>query len=172
MKMTLDELIKAMEPQAQKDKLLITKCIDGLTEYAAELRQRAGDQGKAQTPALRSLIDGLECYWGLDDGDVDHAAVFDQRMREADQANWPWAPTAEQMGATVQGLYRYAMEMISGQGSEDARGPVADCEKLMREIAGFWDFGSPVLDDLCTQMNASLREQEAWENTVKMGGIQ
>ena len=29
--MTLDELIKAMEPQNQKDKLLIVKCIDGLT---------------------------------------------------------------------------------------------------------------------------------------------
>ena len=35
MRMTLDELINAMEPQARKDKALISKCVDGLTEYAA-----------------------------------------------------------------------------------------------------------------------------------------
>ena len=48
MRMTLDELINAMEPQARKDKALISKCVDGLTEYAAELRQKAGDAGKEQ----------------------------------------------------------------------------------------------------------------------------
>lgn len=46
LKMTLDELINTMEPQVRKDKALISKCIDGLTEYAAELRQKAGDPGK------------------------------------------------------------------------------------------------------------------------------
>lgn len=170
--MTLDELIKAMEPQNRKDKLLIAKCIDGLTEYAAELRQRAGDAGKAQTPVLRYMVEGLECYWGLDDGGTDYVAAFDRRMQEADQANRPWTPTQEQMCTAVQGLYRYAMDMIPSQGFNDARSPVADCEKLMREIAGFWGVDSLVLDNLCTQMNASLREQEACENAVAMGGIQ
>ena len=64
------------------------------------------------------------------------------------------------------GVVSLAMDMIPGQGFNDARGPVTDCEKLMREIAGFWDFDSLVLDNLCTQMNASLPEQEAWENAV------
>ena len=57
MRMTLDELINAMEPQARKDKALISKCVDGLTEYAAELRQKAGDAGKEQISALRRLVD-------------------------------------------------------------------------------------------------------------------
>lgn len=172
MKRTLDELIKAMEPQARKDKLLITKCIDGLTEYAAELRQKAGDPGKAQTPALRRLVSELEGYWGLDTEVVDHVAAFDRKMQEADQALRPWAPTQEQRGAVMQGLCRYAMDMILSQGAKDARGRVAECERLMREIAGFWDFDSLVLDDLCAQIEASLKEQEVWENTVEMGGIQ
>lgn len=66
LKMTLDELINTMEPQVRKDKALISKCIDGLTEYAAELRQKAGDPGKAQTPDLRRLVSELEGCWGLD----------------------------------------------------------------------------------------------------------
>lgn len=60
--MTLDELINAMEPQARKDKALISKCVDGLTEYAAELRQKAGDAGKEQISALRRLVDELAGY--------------------------------------------------------------------------------------------------------------
>lgn len=62
LRMTLDELINAMEPQARKDKALISKCVDGLTEYAAELRQKAGDAGKEQISALRRLVDELAGY--------------------------------------------------------------------------------------------------------------
>lgn len=63
LRMTLDELINAMEPQARKDKALISKCVDGLTEYAAELRQKAGDAGKEQISALRRLVDELVGYF-------------------------------------------------------------------------------------------------------------
>ncbi len=78
LKMTLDELINTMEPQVRKDKALISKCIDGLTEYAAELRQKAGDPGKAQTPDLRRLVSELEGCWGLDtldEGDIHDAVI-------------------------------------------------------------------------------------------------
>lgn len=80
MKLTLDELITLMEPQAQRDKKLIVQCIDGLTEYAAELRQKAGDAGKAESSALRELIDRLEGYWGLDNSGENRLSAFDRRM--------------------------------------------------------------------------------------------
>ena len=83
LKMTLDELINTMEPQVRKDKALISKCIDGLTEYAAELRQKAGDPGKAQTPDLRRLVSELEGCWGLDTEVVDYVAAFDRKIQEA-----------------------------------------------------------------------------------------
>ena len=104
LKMTLDELINTMEPQVRKDKALISKCIDGLTEYAAELRQKAGDPGKAQTPDLRRLVSELEGCWGLDTEVVDYVAAFDRKIQEADQATHPWAPTQEQRGAVMKRL--------------------------------------------------------------------
>lgn len=75
MRMTLDELINAMEPQARKDKALISKCVDGLTEYAAELRQKAGDAGKEQISALRRLVDELAGYVALC-GTSEHAMLW------------------------------------------------------------------------------------------------
>lgn len=95
MRMTLDELINAMEPQARKDKALISKCVDGLTEYAAELRQKAGDAGKEQISALRRLVDELAGYWGLDAKTVDHVTAFDRKIQEVDQAVHQWTPTQE-----------------------------------------------------------------------------
>lgn len=134
MKLTLDELITLMEPQAQRDKKLIVQCIDGLTEYAAELRQKAGDAGKAESSALRELIDRLEGYWGLDNSGENRLSAFDRRMREAEQSEQPWAPVQDQINGAVLGLYRYAMDMIPGQGASEAAEQVAECERL---ISGF-----------------------------------
>lgn len=136
MRMTLDELINAMEPQARKDKALISKCVDGLTEYAAELRQKAGDAGKEQISALRRLVDELAGYWGLDAKTVDHVTAFDRKIQEVDQAVHQWTPTQEHRDAVIQGLYLYAIDMISSLGSDGARESVTECERLMREIAG------------------------------------
>ena len=172
MRMTLDELINAMEPQARKDKALISKCVDGLTEYAAELRHKAGDAGKEQISALRRLVDELAGYWGLDAKTVDHVTAFDRKIQEVDQAVHQWTPTQEHRDAVIQGLYLYAIDMISSLGSDGARESVTECERLMREIAGFWGYESPALDDLYAQIRASLKDQEAWENTVEIGGIQ
>ena len=131
LKMTLDELINTMEPQVRKDKALISKCIDGLTEYAAELRQKAGDPGKAQTPDLRRLVSELEGCWGLDTEVVDYVAAFDRKIQEADQATHPWAPTQEQRGAVMKGICLHSVDIISSLGADDARGRVAGCERLI-----------------------------------------
>ena len=162
MKLTLDELITLMEPQAQRDKKLIVQCIDGLTEYAAELRQKAGDAGKAESSALRELIDRLEGYWGLDNSGENRLSAFDRRMREAEQSEQPWAPVQDQINGAVLGLYRYAMDMIPGQGASEAAEQVAECERLMRNIAAFWNCASPSLDSLCSQMQEALRDQSEW----------
>ena len=172
MKLTLDELITLMEPQAQRDKKLIVQGIDGLTEYAAELRQKAGDAGKAESSALRELIDRLEGYWGLDNSGENRLSAFDRRMREAEQSEQPWAPVQDQINGAVLGLYRYAMDMIPGQGASEAAEQVAECERLMRNIAAFWNCASPSLDSLCSQMQEALRDQSEWENSVRMGGIE
>lgn len=43
---TVDEVAESMEAQARKDKALAVKCIGGLTQYAAELHQKAGSGGR------------------------------------------------------------------------------------------------------------------------------
>ena len=172
---TLDEIIKLMEPQARKDKALAVRCIDGLTEYAAELRQKAGPDGRERTGPLRTLVSTLAGYWGLDDepgslGVKGHTEAFDRRMAEADMADGPWSPSPEQKGDTVYGLYRYAMDLIPNLGA-DAREDIRECGKLIREIEQFWDFGSPVLDELCDDIDSALREQMEREAAIEMGGM-
>ena len=108
LKMTLDELINTMEPQVRKDKAIISKCIDGLTEYAAELRQKAGDPGKAQTPDLRRLVSELEGCWGLDTEVVDYVAAFDRKIQEADQATpGDSGPPADRLRPWWKGVLAY-----------------------------------------------------------------
>lgn len=114
----------------------------------------------------------VQRYWGLDAKTVDHVTAFDRKIQEVDQAVHQWTPTQEHRDAVIQGLYLYAIDMISSLGSDGARESVTECERLMREIAGFWGYESPALDDLYAQIRASLKDQEAWENTVEIGGIQ
>lgn len=134
MRMTLDELINAMEPQARKDKALISKCVDGLTEYAAELRQKAGDAGKEQISALRRLVDELAGYWGLDAKTVDHVTAFDRKIQEVDQAVHQWTPTQEHQGSAQRGKPELAAwgiyptgwhkPVLCGRHGFDLHGPV------------------------------------------------
>ena len=94
MEMILDELIALMEPQAQRDKKLIVQCIDGLTEYAAELRQKAGDAGKAKSSALRELIDWLiqdiAAFWNCASPSLDSLCL---QMQEALRNQHEWENT-------------------------------------------------------------------------------
>lgn len=172
MELTLDELITLMEPQAQKDKELIIQCIDGLTEYASELRQRTGDVGRAKSAGLRDLIAEMEGYWGLNCSGEDHLVAFDHRMQAAEQSKRLRTPTKEQISSAVLGLYRYAMDMIPNQGADEAAELVRECEQLMRDIAAFWNCATSSLDDLCLQIQDALQNQREWENTASMGGIE
>lgn len=164
---TLDELLQAMEPQAQKDKALAARCIDGLTQYAAELRQRGGPEGQAKLPALRELVGQLPTYWGLKDEpdgldeSVCHAA-FDLRIAEAAATATPLEATGAQRSDTVYGLYRYAMDLILNLGV-DAQADIEGCRDLIRELETWWDFGSPVLDGLCAEIDQAMAAQAARE---------
>ena len=173
---TLDELLKEMEPQGRKDQALAIKCIDGLTQYAAELRQRGGPEGQAKIPDLRKLVGYMADYWalgtapgGLDGADCQEK--FDRRIEEAGAAATPWYPSPGQKSDVVLGLYRYATDLIPNLGSE-AKDEIIGCKALIREVEAFWDFGSPLLDQLCDDIDTELQEQISRENKLEMGGIQ
>lgn len=173
---TLDELAESMEAQARKDKALAVKCMEGLAQYAAELRRKAEPSGRERTPALRELVGRLACYWALEDvpGCMDEAGyleAFDSRMAAADAGRPPWSFTPAQKSDTVYGLYRYAMDLIPNLGV-DAQGDILGARDLMREIERFWDLGSPVLDALCAEIETAMQAQAAREAEYEMRGFQ
>ena len=173
---TIDELAESMEAQARKDKALAVKCMEGLAQYAAELRQKAGPGGREQTPALRELVGCLACYWALEDkpGGMDeagHLEAFDSRMAEADAGRPPWSFTPSQKSDTAYGLYRYAMDLIPNLGVE-AEKDILGSRDLIREIEQFWDLGSPVLDALCAEIETAMQAQATREADFEMRGIQ
>lgn len=159
----------------QGENALIAHCIDGLTEYAAELLQRDVEKGTAELPFLRDLIDLLWCYWGLDDENLgtceEFLAVFDRKMLEAEQAQRQWNPSLEQVNGVVQGLYTHSADLISGQGFEEAAEPVEQYKRLIRETTAFWNYHSPLPDKLCAQLDVKLQEQRDAEMRIGMGGI-
>ena len=173
---TIDELAESMEAQVRKDKALAVKCMEGLAQYAAELRQKAGSGGREQTPALRELVGRLACYWVLEDdpdcmNEAGYLEAFDSRMAEADAGRLPWSFTPSQKSDTLYGLYRYAMDLIPNLGT-DAEKDILGSRDLIREIEQFWDLGSPVLDGLCAEIEAAMQAQAAWEAEFAMRGIQ
>lgn len=159
----------------QGENALIAHCIDGLTEYAAELLQRDVEKGTAELPFLRDLIDLLWCYWGLDDENLgtceEFLAVFDHKMLEAEQDQRQWNPSLEQVNGVVQGLYTHSVDLISGQGFEEAAEPVEQYKRLIRETTAFWNYHSPLPDKLCAQLDVKLQEQRDAEMRIDMGGI-
>lgn len=111
MRMTLDELINAMEPQARKDKALISKCVDGLTEYAAELRQKAGDAGKEQISALRRLVSVVMSLYILHEADV---SKFVESADEIIQRNKDSRKSKLQLIRKARGLTQQQLSEASG----------------------------------------------------------
>jgi hypothetical protein len=145
----------------------IVHCIDGLTEYAAELLQRDAKKGKAEIPFLRNLCEVLWNYWDLKSENLgtceEFFAVFDRRTLEAKQAQREWNPTLEQVNGVIQGLYSHSIDLISSHGYEETVGSVEEYKRLMRETTVFWNHRSPLPDHLCAQIDVKLQEQKERE---------
>ena len=173
---TLKEMIDLMEPQAVRDKSLIVRCIGGLTQYAAELRQRAIPNEQTRIPILRELVSEMAAYWNLEefsDGGTPEAYQkdFDSRVAGAERAGEPLATTHEQKTDAIFGLYRYAMDMIPSLGADGVQA-VTVCKDLIHTLAREWAFDLPRLNTMCGNIETSLREQAECERKLGMGGLQ
>lgn len=168
----LDELDRLMHPHAIKDKVLAKSCIDGLTQFAAELRQKSGPTGQELTPILREVIQRMDCYWGLDDkcdSHVDVQEYFDHYMNEADAARRPLTHSLEQEDGAIYGLYRYAMDMISSHGIE-AETHINICKTLIQTIASFWKLNDRIPDQMCVNIDTTL--EQAGQYQQKLGKLE
>jgi len=139
---TLDELLKLMEPQAQRDKALINQCIEGLGLYAAQQRQDSFFSSKPDE--MRKLVENLIGYWGLDDNEYapsleDYLDAFDEKIFAAKSDEEITGATYRRQADTIYGLHRYGEEMVVAQG-DSAMSEILDIGDLMKEIALYWDF--------------------------------
>ena len=64
---TVDELLKAIEPQYQMYKLTMRQCIAGLTAHAAQLTAQGQEE---ENPRFRRLCIEMAEFWGLTEDDT------------------------------------------------------------------------------------------------------
>ena len=126
-----------MASNYRQDKLLMETCIKHLTQYAAMIKTNQGAQSDESIGRLRKIIGEMEAYWNLSDrkGRVEQ---FDKTLRRAVQTGRTNGVSEEQKIAAVNGLYRYASEMISAQGAE-AADRIKEVQSVIRELADGWD---------------------------------
>ena len=112
-------------------------CIKHLIQSAATIKISRGAQGDESIGRLRKIIGEMEAYWNLSDrkGRVEQ---FDKTLRRAVQTGRTNGVSEEQKIAAVNGLYRYASEMISAQGAE-AADRIKEVQSVIRELADGWD---------------------------------
>ena len=157
---TLEELIKIMEPQAQRDKALISACIGGLGLYASQQAQFNPQSSK--TDELRGLVVTLVSYWGLDEGEnaktaEDFLYAFDDRIAAAKSGERVTMDVSGYQDSTIYGLYRYGMEMVVAQG-DSAMGDILSVGNLIQEIGTTWDYEPyTAIDDLTARLTTEVR---------------
>ncbi|WP_243138785.1 hypothetical protein [Hungatella hathewayi] len=150
---------KDMDLNDRQDKLLMEMCIKHLTQYAAMIKTNRGAQGDESIERLRKMIGEMEAYWGLSDR-RDREEQFDKTLRRAVQTGRTNRVSEEQKIAAVNGLYRYASEMVSAQGAE-AADRIKEVQSVIRELADGWDMDQEWAAHLCSLIGsmAGFKEQ-------------
>ena len=154
---------KDMVLSDRQDKLLMEICIKYLTQYAAMIKISRGAQGDESIGQLKKMIREMEAYWGLSDR-RDREEQFDKTLRRAVQTRRTNQVSEEQKIAAVNGLYRYASEMVSAQGAE-AADRVKEVQSVIRELADGWDVDQEWAAHLCSLIGsmAGFKEQQPSE---------
>ena len=147
-----------MASNDRQDKLLMDTCIKHLIQYAATIKISRGAQGDESIGRLRKIIGEMEAYWNLSDrkGRVEQ---FDKTLRRAVQTGRTNGVSEEQKIAAVNGLYRYASEMISAQGAE-AADRIKEVQSVIRELADGWDMDKESAAHLCSIIGTMVGNKE------------
>ena len=122
-------------------------CIKHLTQYAAMIKTNQGAQSDESIGRLRKMIGEMEAYWNLNNK-KDREEQFDKTLRRAVQTGRTNRISEEQKIAAVNGLYRYASEMVSAQGVEAAE-RVKEVQAVIKELADGWDMDKVWAAHLC-----------------------
>lgn len=102
---------------ADSDKVLAKKAIQGLIAYAGGL---AGQPDRLYAPKIeqaRRIVDEIGAYWDVDEK-KDWVSKYDKTVQRVQNGNNPPNLSYPEKIAAVNGLFRYAQEMLSAQGTD------------------------------------------------------
>lgn len=167
---TLEELVTSAETEYRQELALIRECVGGLTQYATRIAQ--SDRASPMIADLRSLVENLAIYWGLDSGDPaildrNYLQPFDQWTKDAD-TDMEIYITPKQCDAIVQGLYRYCGGLLVDLDNE-AKGELLHIKGIMTRLASEWGFESKALDCLITRIKADTQHMNDWRTAAASG---
>lgn len=157
--MTLTEMCSGLDEAIVQDRKIMTACAEGLIQYATEQAKADPLAVSPRIPQLRSFLEQMMPYWGLDEGDAgieDRLLdAFDRQTVEARSGEVVPQTTNQHKAGAAHGLYYYGNDMVSSQG-EDGIKELSKCIELLMEITCAWDFESPITEDWVSELSSEL----------------
>ena len=152
------------EESIRQDKELARAAIKGLTAYAEQIAHQGKDDEIQQ---VRSLVDALSLYWGVDKK-RDWTGDFDERVQQARQkGNIPQRCSNMTRIKTVKGLCRYAEEMASAQGVEEIE-RILEIPDVIRRMGKAWEMSQSDIDNACRKIGDIAKPLQASQQTMGM----
>lgn len=152
------------EESIRQDKELARAAIKGLTAYAEQIAHQGKDDEIQQ---VRSLVDALSLYWGVDEK-RDWTGEFDERVQQARQKGCiPRRCSSMIQIKAVKGLCRYAEEMASAQGAEEIE-RILGIPDVIRRMGKAWAMSRSDIDNTCRKIEDITKSMQASQQTMGM----
>ena len=140
------------EESIRQDRELARAAIKGLTSYAEQIAHQGKDEEIGQ---VRSLVDALSLYWGVD-GKKDWTGEFDHKVRQARQKrDTPRQRSGIIRIKAVMGLCRYAEEMAEAQGMEEIPDVIRRMGEALEMCQGDIENACRKIEDIAETLKAS-----------------
>ncbi len=151
------------EESIRQDRELARTAIRGLTSYAEQIARQGKDDEIQQ---VRSLVDALSLYWGVDET-KDWTGEFDTRVQHVRQrGNIPRRCSNLIRLKTVKGLSRYAEEMASIQGVEEIK-RILDIPDVIRRLGKAWEMSRNDIEYPCQRIGDIAESLQASQRAMQ-----
>ena len=155
------------EESIRQDKELARAAIKGLTAYAEQIAHQGKDDEIQQ---VRSLVDALSLYWGVDEK-RDWTGEFDERVQQARQKGCiPRRCSSMIQIKAVKGLCRYAEEMASAQGVEEIK-RILEIPDVISHIGKAWEMGRNDIEYPCQRIVDIAESLQASQRAMRGMGM-
>lgn len=154
------------EESIRQDRELARAAIKGLTSYAEQIAHQGKDEEIGQ---VRSLVDALSLYWGVD-GKKDWTGEFDHKVRQARQKrDTPRQRSGIIRIKAVMGLCRYAEEMAEAQGMEEI-GRIQEIPDVIRRMGEALEMCQGDIENACRKIGNIAETLKKPQQTMEHGG--